>query len=295
MDEQQVHDILTWHNARWDTPARARMLTKLNATYETEGVIVDGDPLALHRCCPSAPDCWRQAQDRLPRVFHPIKQPTKHGEGASIFWPWVGESYRPGGVCLVSLNINNDTRKDDGWWTIGVEYAIAETAIEVLEQGGHKPHGSWFAYRSMATALAALASLDGQKPIEQPTPQEAAIAYDRVARVQAVKCSPTRNSSRPTKAMRLNCPKRFACRELALLRPGVLVALGGDARAAIELLGKASWTEHGNQFHRGKITMAQSAIDVLALPHPASHGNTWATGQQELVASLHARPLHGPA
>lgn len=290
MDEREVGSILEWHHRRWRTPARTRMLAKLTEIYEAGGVVMDGKPLALHRCCPSAPDCWAREQDRLPRV---CPATNKLGESGSIFWPWVGESYRPGGVCLVSLNINNAERKDDGWWTIGVEYAIAEAAIDVLERGGYRPHRSWFAYRSMATALAVLASLDGHDPVEQPTPQEAAGAYERVARVQAVKCSPTHDRSRPTKAMGLNCPERFARRELEMLGPGVLVALGGDAKAAVGLLGEAVWSEHRSQFHRGKITLAQSEIEVLALPHPASRGSRWTTGQQELVASLRPRPLGG--
>ena len=131
----------------------------------------------------------------------------------------MGEQYKPAGVCMVSLNINNAEKKDDGWWTIGVEYAIAETAIKVLEQGGYRPHRSWFAYRSMATALAVLVSVDGHDPVEQPTPQEAAAAYERVARVQAIKCSPTHNRSQPTKAMQVNCPERFARRERNCSRP----------------------------------------------------------------------------
>ncbi len=288
MDEQQVGDILTWHHPRWNTPARTRMLTKLTVIYEAAGVIVNDEPLALHRCCPSAPDCWAREQAQLPRVFPATNE---LGESASILWPWVGERYKPAGVCMVSLNINNAEKKDDGWWTIGVEYAIAETAIKVLEQGGYRPHRSWFAYRSMATALAVLVSLDGHDPVEQPTPQEAAAAYERVARVQAIKCSPTHNRSQPTKAMQVNCPERFARRELELLAPGVLIALGGDAKAAIGLLGEASWSEHRDQFHRGKIALAQSESDVLALPHPTSRGRLWATGQRELVASLLTRPL----
>jgi hypothetical protein len=58
-----------------------------------------------------------------------------------------------------------------------------------------------------------------------------------------------------------------------------------------ELLGEASWGEHRDKFHRGKITLAQSEIDVLALPHPASHGDSWGTGQRELVTSLGSRPF----
>jgi hypothetical protein len=291
VDERQVGEILLWHNGRWQTPNRARTLASLTRIYEENHVIVDEAPLALCRCCEAARDCW--AGERLPAVAASMYE---RGETASIFWPWVGEEYRRGGVCLVSLNINaaRPPKPDEPphkHWTIGVEYTITEVAIDDLERGSYESLGSKFAYRSMATALAVLASLDGQDPVEKPRPQEAATAYERVARVQAIKCSTLHNHSRPTKAMRVNCPGRFARPELELLVPGVLVALGRDGEAAIGLLGEESWTESGEHFRRGRIAVGSSEVDVLALPHPTSHGRLWPTGQSELVASLRASPL----
>jgi hypothetical protein len=49
----------------------------------------------------------------------------------SIFWPWVGESYRAGGVSLVGMNINYV----GDWWSITVEYAIVAKQSPYLEQG----------------------------------------------------------------------------------------------------------------------------------------------------------------
>src|SRR5665811_325706 len=59
------------------------MLMKLTGIYEAAGVITDGQPLALHRCCASAPDCWAREQDRLPRV-------TSSGRAARSSGPGLG-------------------------------------------------------------------------------------------------------------------------------------------------------------------------------------------------------------
>ena len=294
MDQRQIEDILEWHNGRWRTPNRAKLLTNLTGIYESEGLIADGAPLALCRCCPSAEDCWRREQGRLPRVFPARNNDATGttGESGSIFWPWIGEQYRPGGVSLVSLNINNahaDPGADD-WWTIGVEYAIAEHALAGLGAGRRRILNSLFHYRAMSAALAVLASQDGFDPTEEPSPEEAAAALERIARVQAIKCSPSHDNSTPTVEMRANCPPRFAARELQVLAPGVLLSLGADARTLIDGLAKPTRTERGTQFHRGRLKLAGTEVELLALPHPTSRGRAWSLGLAELVASLRSAP-----
>jgi len=294
MHEREVEGILRWHNERWATPNRTAVLAKLTTIYEQNDVIVDGAPLALHRCCPSASECWAGEQDRVPRVFPACNNSAteKPGESSSIFWPWVGEQYRPGGVCLVSLNLNNAKASGRDWWTIGVEYAIAEHAFDAFEHGKRSSQKSPFAYRVMATAQAVLASRDGVDPVEEPAPQEAAVAYERVARIQAIKCSPADDYSRPSPAMRVNCPGRFARRELDVLAPGVIVAFGVVARATIGLLGVTTWEEDREHFHRGKLAVADAEVDAFALAHPTDRrGPMWKAGQAELVSSLRVSPL----
>ena len=213
------------------------------------------------------------------------------GENASIFWPWVGEHYRRGGVCIVSLNIN---AAEPDWWSIAEEYGIASAVIESFEAGDRTPFGSsLFWWRLLSTANAIVASLDGLKPTHEPdTVERAADVLERISRVQAVKCVPLRKRSYPTDAMRTQCPDRFALHELEVLQPGVLVALGNDAFEAVQLLRDegADWVEQTDHFFRGTLALPHGDVAVLWLYHPNSRG-LWEQGQADLVASLRARPV----
>jgi hypothetical protein len=97
-------------DSRWATPQRVRWLSKLSTIYGGHGVLADGFAPALQECCPSAPECWARAAQRRQPV---IAANCGSGQNASIFWPWVGENYRRGGVCLVTLNLNH---AEGDWW-----------------------------------------------------------------------------------------------------------------------------------------------------------------------------------
>ena len=140
---------------------------------------------------------------------------------------------------LVGLNLNHA----GGWWSITVEYAVKAAEIPGLEQGRRATQNhSRFAYRSAATVMAVLASRDGVSPVESPDPHDAPAAFQRVALVQAVKCAPLNDRSWPTDEMRSNCPPRYLARELEILEPAVLIALGEDAKWGIEQAGAVRWT-----------------------------------------------------
>ncbi len=81
-------------------------------------MLTDGFAPALQECCPSAPECWARAAQRRQPV---IAANCGSGQNASIVWPWVGENYRRGGVCLVTANLNHadpalcGDRRNGGW------------------------------------------------------------------------------------------------------------------------------------------------------------------------------------
>jgi hypothetical protein len=287
MDRRQIRDSLNALDGRWATPERIKVLSELSPLYRRNGVIRDGFAPSLQESCPDRFRCWAQAQDRLQPV---VAAHCGHGQNASIAWPWVGDQYeRPGGLCLVALNINS---AEAVWWAAPTEeYAIAGHVIDGLGEGRKQIwRGSSFHYRAMASALAILTSADGAEPTIAPAPQEAATAMQRVARVQAVKCSPLKDRSYPTKDMQDNCPPRFAQHELSVLQPGSLLALGVEARIAVELLGDVSWARPRSGFLRGSIRIKGRTSEVFVVPHPNSWGSHWPRAQAALVRSLKSRP-----
>lgn len=172
MDIAEIGDRLEWANSRWRTPRRIEFLANLTRLYETDGQIVNGASLALHKCCPARGDCWRLETGRYPTVFTASDGDcsTILGESGSIFWPWIGDAYRHGGVRLTSLNLNNAHRgeREDEQWTIAVEYTIAEVVKAELEAGHKIAFNSIFHYRALCAARAVLASVDGVEPKEAP-------------------------------------------------------------------------------------------------------------------------------
>ena len=288
MHIDQIRGALNSLDPRWATTDRIRLLSELSPLYEGNGVLRDGFAPSLQECCPDRVHCWAQAPGRLQPV---APADCGRGQHGSIAWPWIGDQYeRPGGVCLVALNID---AADAEWWAAPTEeYAIAGQVIDGLSRGRKQiwPPSS-FHYRSLASALALLASADGAEPSVTPTPEQTATAMHRTARVQAVKCSPLTEKSHPTQEMRVNCPSRFARHELGVLRPGSLLALGVEARAAVELLGDVAWAEATSDFHRGSVAIGAGMCEVFVLPHPNSWGSRWPHGQVALVKSLLERPL----
>lgn len=288
MDAEQIRQALTSLDPRWATAERIGVLAELSPLYESNGVLRDGFAPSLHECCPDRSDCWARAQHRLQPAVGADCGP---GQSGSLAWPWIGDHYqRPGGVCLVALNI--DAAEAERWAAPTEEYALAGHVIGGLSQG-HKqiwPPSS-FHYRAMASALALVASADGTEPSVTPTPQQAATAMQRIAGIQAVKCSPLAEKSHPTPEMQANCPSRFARHELAVLRPGALLALGAEARAAVELHGDVAWAEETSDFRRGAVTVADRRCEVFVLAHPNTWGGRWPHGQVALVRSLEDNPL----
>jgi hypothetical protein len=287
MDEHQVAQILgLLDNGLWVTPGRIRFLAQLSEIYECQGVLTNDGAPALHKACPDANVCWALARDRISTGAKTLWPGEEDG---SIFWPWIGEKYLEGGVCIVGMNINHG----GDWWSVTDEYAIEREQLAQLE-AGHRANAkhSLFAYRSAATAAALLASLDGSEPIEEPEPQTAGAALQRISRLQAVKCSPLGDKSTPTKPMGLACPPRYFIKELAVLRPSVLIGFGEEAEWAIKQAGGVTLVRADDHYKRSRISLrAGGTAEVFVLPHPAAFGSLWAKGQAALVADLLKHPV----
>ncbi len=117
-------DNLVARIARWDASSiegdRLEMLMALASLYERERVLVDDRALALHNCCADSGSCWAQDRHRIGGNGH-IEGGAEAGENGSIYWPWIGAMYKPGGVCLIGLNLVHEWQ----WWApLAEEFVI---------------------------------------------------------------------------------------------------------------------------------------------------------------------------
>ena len=232
-------------------------------------------PLGI--ACRCAVACWGERED-------------PHRTRGTIFPPWVGAGYRRGGVCVVGLNLRIGAGNGTYW---DIERNVAEHQHEALVAGRMRSKGSRWARATMRDAAIVLRHLGGDTLDEPIGPAELAETLERTSRIQTVKCSPGTGRGAPLKPMMANCPPIYLARELAVLRPGVLLVYGSAAGAAVRRIGSESAVERpAKRFRRMAIRFEGWSCVAFMLTHPA-HGG-WLTDHHLLRASLTRSSLANP-
>lgn len=90
-------------------------------------------------------------------------------------------------------------------------------------------------------------------------------AFDSIAYLEAVKCSPPWAKSEPTPDMRANCPRRFLETELRAIRPELLLVLG--------LTTPIGLCDSGAPFEPKPMRASWGTVTVVRVPHPSGFGD----------------------
>lgn len=289
MDERELVTRIARANAAAPRDLeQVRLLMELAAVYQSAGFLPDGQLPSLERVCPHSASCWRAVpEEQRPTGTDKLDPASSKG---CIVLPWVGPLYRPGGVCVLGMNL----RYNRGPWKFGTEHEIAtnsESGQLVRLRAGKRSHGSNWAYATMTDVAAVLRSRRGDAREDRPGREERAQALLESARLQAVKCSPSGGRSSPTGEMNRNCPPQFLKKELEVLRPSALLAYGRPTHGALFELGGLVVEEDvaASGFRRAALRVGVDGISVFLMTHPASAG--WHRSRRELVASLKRRPV----
>jgi hypothetical protein len=245
--------------------------------------------------CPKHAICWKGAEARAPS-----------DKAAELSAPWIGSHYGMGRLVVVLENLRDfggwDLRDTDA--TKGMRY-LGCRARENFAVGrkvlfkGKKNGGTrvWYQIASYAaTWLATAGFLAKSWSKEEGVPKAAlAEAFDWIAIVQHVKCSPLENRSNASDAMWGQCGAYVLKGELEVLAPKRLIVAGvrrnaGAIRARVLVGGwqaKPALAVEGTKMSLSLETRGSVAMAVV--PHPASHGGT----SRKLVAAF--RDLVGPS
>ncbi len=283
MDSQDLIQRIVRSSAPAPERAQLELLVALTTLYRDMGLVPSGTLPALHRACPLASRCWsRCSPSEFPTGVGRIDPASEKG---CIVLPWVGPMYRAGGVCVLGMNL----RFGGEDWEFAMDHRIARDANGGQEsrlRAGKRAHGSYWATGTMRDVAALTRSGRGDSPLEPANRDELGDALLSVARLQAVKCSPVGGRSSPKPEMLSHCPSAFLARELAVLRPGALLAYGRPAEGALRSVGQLSLRPAVDGFRRGTLIHGAEKQEVFLLTHPAHPG--WHRAHGALLASLRA-------
>jgi hypothetical protein len=273
-DEAEVEVGALLNKLRTDGEATKHQLDHVRdaiGLYSELGVLSDGRALPLHRACRCAEQCWAQ--------FGPGDRPDAQDAGVSV--PFVGWDYEEFRICVVGINLHDYGGLGANWW-------VCRGHIFDRLGAGKRSH---FAYGTGSYLAALRASLGTEEPIPRaPTTEAAADGWRAASFVEAVKCAPRRDTSKPSQEMWSNCPPLFLVRELALLAPRVVLVLGRtDVRNRVTGLLEAEPVDKRPSFERARGQIAGQTIDIMCCNHPARGG--WGSSFTSLSDSLTAFPI----
>jgi hypothetical protein len=289
---------------------RDRVENELQAFYETqcfynkdlkecdEGKFFyqDSGDFLLHKECEQRKKCWKNA-------------PPGAKDGAwwnSFSKPYIGAEYNGGLIC-VGLNIHKGGGRNiqeamingRNQYIPGVKKSLSQGTKKLVDfhvgmekfqntdpdnfkkQYGDKLYGGtplWFRIAVYAKII-----LDGTAA-DKPSAELASV-YDRIIYMDAVKCSPNTDRSKPYSAMADNCFEHIFKNELEIIRPKNILILNHKAASLLNSkYGKGGADFPGVNRHTNvkTMTIANKQVNVYYV----AHSNAWGVRQTELPGEL---------
>lgn len=259
---------------------RLEKVAELVELYRARGLLPDDRDYGLFRCCPKSGTCWANREEQ-----HPL-QPDRAG----IAVPWIGQNYLERRIVVLGENLN-DFGGLDAHWDLCRGYA------ENLRAGLPAKGSRVFGERAGLYAWAVAQSLDGKTDESGPRPGRPAVgdAWDGVAFLESVKCSPSQPRSEPFPEMWSECVDLLLIDELRVLRPRTVLLLGRSrlrdaVRPLLRELMELEWKDAPGSLERDTFLVAGQRAELFCLNHPSSVLG-WGKSFEELRRSLSSEPI----
>ena len=113
--------------------------------------------------------------------------------------------------------------------------------------------------------------------------------YDRLVFLEAIKCSPKGNKSKPEKNMNYCCPNEFLISEINILNPKMILLFGNSVsnyfKIKKNLVNNINYSKN-KKIELFKISVNNKIIDVVKIIHPTAFGGNNNTLYKELYNLL---------
>ena len=235
-------------------------IDKLTELYKKNNFLIDGKEVLLHNHCIYCDKCW-SGKSKLLRG----KQWNR------ISYPYIGNDYN-GDLMCIGLNFNEFGGKNAQYDLIngnndhiGVKRYLEKGKIIInFENSNYK--GTYFWHRLAVYSNIILngnISLNGSKLSE---------IYNRLVFLEAIKCSPEGNKSRPEPEMFNLCPKNILFKEIDILNPKVILFLGKAVSEIFKTKFKCINNETTKYIDYYEIIHENNHIKVFKIIHPSATG-----------------------
>lgn len=268
--------------SRWDLDV-SEYESQINLPGQTEALFAElglidesGTARPAYQYCAHAGRCWAGMEDRT--------APQNHPQWAYPSYPYIGRLYaaKMSRILVLGintnegggLNYNSEIVKDARYW-LGEEKQVRVTFGYKFNDG--RPYrGSYLWHRMACYARAARKALDCNDDLfsYKDNNEDIQSEYEHFAFMNHVKCSPTGERSKPSRAMWENCGKHILERELEILNPDVVIVLGiSDNLYYLEHNVLAGSFKPLGKYGDAQIFSAplgHKKIGIVVVPHPAS-------------------------
>lgn len=246
-------------------------------------------PLPLHLVCEHRNTCWSEAENRLP---------ADAGRCSYISKPWFGRRFPELRLLVIAENRNKNEimlTNEDQIKNAQVSLMNSYRRICVTDSEFNL-YGS-FLWHRISPYIAAFVEHYGLLAVENddngyPIGPIASRLYDFVAFTQSVKCTPTNDLGKPTKAMWQNCGGLVLQPEIFFSESEHILVLGKSRNAdnlRKSVLDVGSWSLLDQQ---GDVTRIYAEIygnplQVWVVPHPTA----WLTTERRAATIPDLRVL----
>ncbi|WP_169313422.1 hypothetical protein [Treponema primitia] len=253
-------------------PDATQIRDKLKSLYTDLSLMKNDQDLVLYKNCKCKDDCWKG---------HPVN--SKNPENNKITLPYIGKSYIKSGLVCVGLNQHDDGGLDSHYNIIGDK---KDGVIKILKDGGKvDKNGSLLWHRTAVYANIILKKikcknnniLSVNDEVLEDDKKALSGIFNDIIYMEAIKCSPKVDRSKPFPAMKWQCIPNIFVEELKIIKPKIILLLSKGTSTVLRqcLKNEVAEEEKSKQRHmsRYKMDFNGKTVQVFAVPHPARYNS----------------------
>ena len=271
------------------------ILEEIEELYKSNGLNCSDEEL-IHETCIHRRKCWAKASIE-----------KKDNKKNKIALPYIGDNYK-GDLLCIGLNFDEDGGKDAHYDLIddkkhdnGARKLLTEGKVKINFDLARKSYigtslyysGTYLYHRISVYANIILGcykyendkilSLDNR--ILYDSRDYLANIYSELIFLNAIKCSPKGNKSKPFNSMYQNCFDNILCKEIKIIKPKNILVFDKYISELIKnKFGCLSNTNiPGQKMEYYKISIKNTPVNVYRVIHPQGFGGN----SKELIMELH--------